>query len=107
VSSGESVDFFGTAGVMSLCSLEPKDGMIDLTTVVGGASFSPVGLGTMVVLGLLVCNWNSSNDTSVTGEDDSCRGLFSLGTYGVVVGGTVVGGTCYSTSINVSGIHTI
>jgi hypothetical protein len=72
VSSGESKDFFGTVGVMSLYRLKPKGGMTDLTIVVGGASFSPVGLGTVVVLGLLVCNWNSSDDTSVPGEDNSC-----------------------------------
>jgi hypothetical protein len=107
VSSGESEDLFGTAGVMSLCRLEPKGGMTDLTTVVGGASFSPVGPRTIVVLGLLVCNWNSSDDTSVTGGDDSCRGLFSLGTYGVVVGGTVVRGSCCSTLTKVSGTHTV
>jgi hypothetical protein len=107
VSSGEYVDFFGTARVMSLCRLEPEDRMTDLTTVVGGDSFSPVGPGTMVVLGLLVCNWNSLDDTSMTGGDDSCQGLFSLGTCGVVVGGTVVGGTCCSTLIKVSGTHSV
>jgi hypothetical protein len=78
-----------------------------LTTMVGRDYFSPVGPGTVVVLGLLVCNWNSSDDTSVTGGDDSCRGLFSLGTYGVVVGGTVVRGSCCSTLTKVSGTHTI
>jgi hypothetical protein len=107
VSSGESEDFFGTVGVMSLCRLEPKGGMTNLTAMVGRASFSPVGPGTVVVLGLLVCNWNSSDDTSVIGRDDSYRDLFSLGTCGMVVGGTVVGGSCCSTSTKVSGTHTV
>ena len=106
------MDFFSTTVVISLYRLEPKGGMTGLTPVVGGTSISPFGLGTVVVFGLLVCNWNSSEDISVTGGDESCRGLFSLGTCGVVVGGTVVegtvvGGACCSTSINVSGTHTV
>ena len=101
------MDLFGTAGVISLCWLEPKGGIIDLVIVVGGVPDSPVGPGTVVVLGLSVCNWNSSDDTSVTGGDDSCRGLFSSLTCGVVFGGTVIGGTCCSTSIKVSGTHTV
>jgi hypothetical protein len=44
--NGESVDFFGNAGVMALWRLEPKGGITDLVTVVDGASFSPVGPGT-------------------------------------------------------------
>jgi hypothetical protein len=76
---------------------------MDLVNVVGGASFSPVGPETDEVLGLLVCSWNSSEDTSVTGGDKSYFILFSFGTCGVVVGGTVVEGACCSTSINVLG----
>jgi hypothetical protein len=59
-----------------------------------------------MVLGLLVCSWNSSDDTSVTGRDKSCLGLFSFGTCGMVVCDTVAGGSCYSTSTNVLGSHT-
>jgi hypothetical protein len=78
-----------------------------VVTVVGEASCSTVVPGVETVFGLLVCIWNTSDDTSVIGGDDSCQGLFSLGTCGVVVGCTVVGGTCCSTSTKVSGIHTI
>jgi hypothetical protein len=85
VVNGGSVDFLVTTKVMDLWRLDPKDGITDLVTVAGEASFSPVGPGTEIVLGLLVCSWNSSGDTSVTGGDKSCRGLFSFGTYGVVV----------------------
>ena len=78
------MDFFGIALVVSLCWLEPKGRMTGLTpmvaTVVGGTSCSTIALGVETVFGLLVCIWNSSDDTSVTGGDDSCRGLFSLGT---------------------------
>ena len=77
------MDFLGIAVVIALCWLEPKCGMTGLThvvvTVVGETSCSIV-VGVATVLGLLVCIWNSSDDTSVTGRDDSCRGLFSLGT---------------------------
>ena len=99
--------FFDNAGVMSLYRLKAKGGITDLVTVVGGGSFSPVRPGTNEVLGLLVCSWNSSEDTSVTSGDKSCLGLFSFGTCGVVIGGRVVGGACYSTSINVLGYHTV
>jgi hypothetical protein len=86
------VDCFGNVGVMTLWRLDLKGGITDLVTVVDGASFSPVGPGTDEVLGLLVCSWNSSEDTSVIGGDKSCLGLFSFGTCGVVIGDTVVGG---------------
>jgi hypothetical protein len=85
VVNGESVDVFGIVGVMTLWRLEPKGGIPTLVTVVDRAYFSPVGPGTDEVLGLLVCSWNSSDDTSVTGGDKSCLGLFSFRTYSVVV----------------------
>jgi hypothetical protein len=53
---------------------------INLFTVVDGTSFSPIGSGAKLVLGLFVCNWNSFDDTSVTGGDKSFLGLFSFGT---------------------------
>jgi hypothetical protein len=92
---------------MSLERIEPKGGMTDLVTVVGGVSFSSVRPGTETVLGLFVCNWNSSDDSSLTGGDKSYRGLFSLGICGMVIGGTEVRGTCFSTSTKVSGTHTV
>ena len=101
------MDFFGTAGVMSLCRLEPKGGITDLVTVVGMASFSPIGPGIDEVLGLLVCSWNSLKYTSVTGGDKSYLELFSLGTCGVVVCDTVAGGSYCSTSINVLGSQAV
>jgi hypothetical protein len=101
------VDFFGTTILIALCWLEPKGGMTGLTPVVGGTSISPIGPGTVVVLGLFVCNWNPSDDTSMTSGDDSCRGLFSCLTCGVVVGGTMIRGIYCSTSMKVSGTHTV
>ena len=84
VSRGESVDFFGIAIVIALIWLEPKGRVTSLTpvvaTVVGGTYFSNVAPSVETVFGLLVCILNSSDDTSVTGGDDSCWGLFSLGT---------------------------
>ena len=78
------MDFFGISIVIALYWLEPKGRMTGLTpvvvTVVDGTSCSIVTPGVDTVFGLLVCIWNSSYDTSVTGGDDSCRGLFSLGT---------------------------
>ena len=56
MSNGDSVDFFDNAGVMTLWRLALKGGITDLVTVVDGASFSPIGLGTDEVLGLLVCS---------------------------------------------------
>jgi hypothetical protein len=85
VVNGESVDFSGTAEVMTLWRLELKGGLSTLVIVVYGASFSPIGPGTGIVLGLLVCSWNSLDDTSVTGGDKSCQGLFSFGTCGMDV----------------------
>jgi hypothetical protein len=85
VVNGEYVDFFGIVGVMTLWRLELKGGIPTLVTVVDRASFSSVGPRTDEVLGLLVCSWNSSDDTSVTGEEKSCLGLFSFRTYGMVV----------------------
>jgi len=107
VVNGGSVDFSITVEVMALWRLEPKGGIPTLVTVVDGASFSPVGPRVATILGLLVCSWNSSEDTSVTGEDKSCLGIFSFGTYSVVVGDTVAGGPCCSTSTNVLGSHTV
>jgi hypothetical protein len=97
------VDFSGNTEVMTLWRLEPKGGLSTLVTVVDGASFSPIRLGTEIVLGLLVCSWNYSDDTSVIGGDNSCLGLFSFGTCGVVVCDTVAGGSFCSTSTNVLG----
>ena len=78
------MDFFGIVVVIALCWLELKGGMTGLTpvvvTVVVGTSCSTVAPGVETVFGLLVCIWNFSYDTSVTGGDVSCRGLFSLGT---------------------------
>jgi hypothetical protein len=58
--------------------------MIGLTlvvvTVVVETSCSTVAPGVETVFGFLVCIWNSSDDTYVTGGDDSYQGLFSLGT---------------------------
>jgi hypothetical protein len=85
VVDGESVDFFGNVEVMTHWRLAPRGGLSTLVIVVDEASFSLVGPGTEMVLGLLVCSWNSYDDTSVTGGDKSCLGLFSFGTYGVVV----------------------
>jgi hypothetical protein len=56
VVNGGSVDFSGTAEVMALWRLEPKGGLSTLVTFVVGAYFSPVGPGTDIVLGLLVCS---------------------------------------------------
>jgi hypothetical protein len=78
-----------------------------LTTMVGEIYFCTVGPGIEIVLGLLVCNWNSSDDTSMMGGDESCRGVFSLGIYGMVIGGTLVRGTFCSTSIKLSCTHTV
>jgi hypothetical protein len=101
VFKGESVEFYGNVGVMTLWRLEPKGGMPTLATVVDGASFSPVGPGATTVLGLLVCSWNSSEDTSVIGGDKYFLCLFSFGTCGMVVCDIVAGGSYCSTSINV------
>ena len=97
------MEYFGNAGVMTLWRLDPKGGITDLVTVVDEASFSLVRPGTNEVLGLLVCNCNSSEDTSVIGGDKYFLDLFSLGTCGVVVCDTVAGVSCFSTSINVLG----
>jgi hypothetical protein len=78
-----------------------------LVTVIDVTSFSPIGLGAEMVLDLLVCNWNSSDDTSVTGGDKYFLGLFSFGTCGVVVCDTVVGGSCCSSLTKVLGFHTV
>jgi hypothetical protein len=107
VVNGESVDFFGTTEVMTLWRLEPKGGLSALVTVVDRDSFSPVGPRTDIVLGLLVCSWNYSDDTSVIGGDKYFLGLFSFGTCGVVVCDTMAGGSCYSTSINVLGSQAV
>jgi hypothetical protein len=107
VVDGESVDFFGNAEVMTCWRLAPRGGLSTLVTVVDKTSFSPVGSGTEMVLDLLVCNWNSSGDTSVTGGDKSCLGLFSFETCGVVVCDTVAGGSCCSASTKVLGSHTV
>ena len=78
------MDFFGIAVVIALCWLEPKGRVTGLTpvvvTVVVETSCSIFVLGIETVFGLLVCILNSSDDTSVIGGDDSCQGLFSLGT---------------------------
>jgi hypothetical protein len=107
VFNGESVDFFGNAGVMNLWRLKPKGGIPTLVTVVDRASFSSVGPGNATVLGLLVCNWNSSEDTLVTGGDKYFLGLFPFGTCGMVVYDTVVEGSCCSTLTKVLGSHTV
>jgi hypothetical protein len=107
VVDGEYVDFFGNAEVMTFWRLVLRGGLSTLVTVVDEASFSPVGLGTAIVLGLLVCSWNSSDDTSVTGEDKSFLGLFSFGTCGMVICDTVAEGSYCSTSTNVLGSHTV
>jgi hypothetical protein len=44
------------AEVMTLWRLELKGGLSTLVIVVDGASFSPFGPGTGIVLGLLVCS---------------------------------------------------
>ena len=56
VVDGEYVDFFGNAKVMTHRRLASMGGLSTLVIVVDGASFSPVGPGTEMVLGLLVCN---------------------------------------------------
>jgi hypothetical protein len=56
VVNGYSMDYFGSAGVMTIWRLEPKGGIPTLVTVVDGDSFSLVGLGAAMVLGLLVCS---------------------------------------------------
>ena len=103
----EFVDFFGNAEVMICWRLALRGGLSTLVTVVDGTSLSLVGSGDEMVLDLLVCNWNSSDDTSVTGGDKPCLGLFSFGTYGVVVCDTVVEGSCCSASTKVFGSHTV
>jgi hypothetical protein len=50
------VDFFSNARVITLWRLELKGGIPTLVTVVNEASFSPVGPGAAIVLGLLVCS---------------------------------------------------
>ena len=78
------MDFFCIAIVIALCWLEPKGRMTGLitgvVTVVDETSCSTIVPGVETVFGLLACIWNSSDDTSVTGGDNSCQGLFSLGT---------------------------
>jgi hypothetical protein len=107
VVDGVSVDFFSNIEVMICWRLALRGGLSTLVTVVDGTSFSPVGSGAELVLGLLVCSWNSSDDTSVTGDDKSCLGLFSFGTCGVVVCDIVVGGSYCSSSTKVFGSHSV
>jgi len=78
VVGGVYIDFFGNAKVMICWRLALRGSLSTLVTVVDGTSFSPVGLGAELVLDLLVCSWNSSDDTSVTGGDKSCLGLFNF-----------------------------
>ena len=63
VADGESIDFFSNAEVMICWRLALRGGLSTLVTVVDETSFSPVGSGAKMVLDLLVCNWNSSDDT--------------------------------------------
>ena len=107
VVGGVSVDFFSNTEVMICWRLSLRGGLSTLVTVVDGTSFSPVRSGDELVLDLLVCNWNSSNDTSVTGGDKYCLGLFSFGTCGVVVCDTVAKGSCCYASTKVFGSHTV
>jgi hypothetical protein len=107
VVDGVSVDFFSNAEVMICWRLTLRDGLSTLVTIVDRTSFSPVGSGAEMVLDLFVCNWNSSDDTSVTGGDKSCLGLFSFGTCGVVVCDTVARGSYCSDLTKVFCSHTI
>jgi hypothetical protein len=107
VVDGVSVDFFGNTEVMICWRLALRGDLSTLVTVVDGTSFSPVRSGAELVLDLLVCNWNSSDDTSVTSGDKYCLGLFSFRNYGVVVCDIVAGGSCCSASTKVFGSHTV
>jgi hypothetical protein len=107
VVGGVSVDFFGNTEIMICWRLALRGGLSTLVIVVDGTSFSPVGSRAELVLDLLVCNQNSSDDTLVTGSNKSCLGLFSFGTCGVVVYDTVAEESCCSASTKVFGSHTI
>ena len=104
---GVSVGFFGNTVVIIYMFLVLRSNSSTSVTVVDGISFSPAATGNGLVFGLLVCSQNSSNDTSVTGGDRSCLGLFSFGAYGVVVCDIVTGGSYCSISTKVFGSHPV
>jgi hypothetical protein len=54
-----------------------------------------------------MCNWKSSVETSVMEGEVSFLGLFSLGTYGVVICETMIEGSCCSISTRVFGSHSV
>ena len=99
--------FLGTMVDKILLFLVLRSDRSSFIVAVDGISFSPAVSGVRLVFGLLVCNWKSSTETSVTEGEVSFLGLFSLGTYGVVFCETVTEGSCYSISTRVFGSHSI
>ena len=104
---GVSVGFFGNIEVMIYLLLMLRSDRSTSIIVVDGNTFSLSGSGDGLVFGLLVCSQNSSNDTSVTGGDRSCLGLFSFKACGVVFYDTVIRGSCCSVSTKVFGSHPV
>jgi hypothetical protein len=104
---GVSVVFFGNTVVIICLLLVLRSDRSTSVTIVDGISFSPARSGAGLVFGLLVCTQNSSYDTSVTGGDRSCLGLFSFGACGVVVCDTVTRRSCCSVSTKVFGSHSV
>jgi hypothetical protein len=104
---GVSVVLFGNTLVIIYLFLVLRRDRSTSVTIVDGISFSLARSGARLVFGLLVCSQNSSNDTSMTGGDRSCLGLFSFRACGVVVLDTVTGGSYCFVSTKVFGSHPV
>jgi len=102
---GVTVGFLGNTVVMIYLLLVLRSDRSTSIVVVDWIPFSPAVSGAWLVFGLFVCNWNSSDDTSVMEGEVSFLGLFSLGTCGVVICEIVTERSYYSISTRVFGSH--
>jgi hypothetical protein len=107
MTSGVFMGFLGKTVDMICLLLVLRSDRSSFIVAVDWISFSPVVASVRLVFGLLVCNWKSSAETSVMEGEVSFLGIFSLGTYGVVVCEMMTEGSCYSISIKVFGSHSI
>jgi hypothetical protein len=101
------VGFLGTTKDMIFLLLVLRRDRSSFIVAVDWISFSPAVSGVRMVFGLLVCNWKYSAETLVMEGEVSFLGLFSLGTYGIVVCETMTEGSCCSILTRVFDSHSV